>query len=115
MSLHDRAAPAAGQGGSGSAPCPPAALGGQEEGVAAKSRSRAGAQLDDTHTLVKIRLVWMLLFSEVEAPQERCLPNGTSTSEAHLRYSKSVTLENYKWCSKSRVVLCQKWGLTRRT
>lgn len=90
-------------------------LAGQEEGVAAKSSSKAGAELGDAHVLVKIRLVWMLLFSEVEAPQNRCLPNGTSMSEVHLGYCKSVTLENYKWCSKSRVILYQKWGLTRKT
>lgn len=64
--------------GAGTAPCPPAALGGQQEAVAAESNSKAGAELDDTHMLVKVRLVWMLLFLEVEAPWDRCLPNGTS-------------------------------------
>lgn len=115
MSLCERAAPGVGHEGTGSAPCLPAVLGGQEEGVAAKSSSKAGAWLDDTQTLVKIRLVWMLLFSEVVAPRDGCLPNGASMSEVHLRYCKSVTLENYRWCSKSRVFLCQKWGLTRKT
>lgn len=42
VSLCERAAPVAGRGGTGSARCPPAALGGQEEGVAAKINSRAG-------------------------------------------------------------------------
>lgn len=43
VSLCERAAAGAGHGGIGSAPCPPAVLSGQEEGVAAKSNSKAGA------------------------------------------------------------------------
>lgn len=53
--------------------------------------------------------------SDVVGLPDRRLPNGTSTSEVHLGHCKSVILENYKWCSKSRVSLCQQWGLTRKT
>jgi len=77
-----------------------------------------------THMLAHIRLVWAQLLSDSEvfsersdvvAPQDGCLPNSTSTSEAHCSYCKSVILKKHKWCSKPRVALFQQWGLRRKT
>lgn len=129
VSLCQTAAPAAGHEGTGNAPFPPAARrawwAGGGSGCKDEQQSTGVNGWHNTrNTFAHIRSVWMQLLSDskvfsersdVKALWDRRLPNGTSTSEVHLGYCKPVILENYKWCSKSRVALCQQWGLTRKT
>lgn len=123
MRLRQRAAPAAGHGGSGNAPFPPAARrarwAGGGSGRTEQQRTRV------THTCLSIP-AWFgyrcYQTTKSSVKGQMLWLCGTDVSQmAHPRQKrtscncKSVILENYKWCSKSRVALCQQWGLTRKT
>lgn len=122
VSLRQRAAPAAGHGGTGNAPFPPAAavFGGQEEGAAARSNSVNGWH---THTLRISGWFGYHCYQTTKSSENGqilWLCGRDVSQSAHPRQKgtsgnwKSVILENDKWCSKSRAALCQQWELTKK-